>query len=101
MNEVAPTLDEVLAIAKQNSRVCPLPPQWNRLYELLPAKRRVGNGWEPALPLILAAWHDTPAIMKTLRLQEHIEWADSHGALAAVARFLVSLPEDQWYHLGE
>jgi hypothetical protein len=50
-----------------------LPHQWNRLYELLPNKRRAGNGWEPSLPLLLAAWDETPAIAKVLRLKEHIE----------------------------
>jgi hypothetical protein len=97
----APTRDDVLAIAGQNSRVCPLQHQWNNLYELLPAKRRIGYGLKPRLPLILAAWHDTPAMTKVLRLQEHINWANSHGSLAIVAGFLASLPEVQWLHLDE
>jgi len=29
--------------------VCPQPMRWNELYEMLPAKKRVGNGWEPPL----------------------------------------------------
>lgn len=101
MSNIPYTLDEVLRLATQDSRVCPLPQEWNKLYELLPGKRRAGNGWEPALPLILAAWHDTPAMRKMLRLREHIEWASTHGALAAVGEFLASLPEEQWLHLGE
>jgi hypothetical protein len=101
MTEPLQTQEDILALARRNQRVCPLPQQWNRLYELLPDKRRVGNGWQPALPLILAAWDTTPAMMKMLRLQEHIEWATDHGALPQVARFLASLPEDQWLHHGE
>jgi hypothetical protein len=66
---------------------------------MLPDTRRVGNGYEPAVPLILAAW-DTPALFKILRLQEHIDWAYKHGALEAVDAFLRSLPKTEWYHLG-
>jgi hypothetical protein len=51
--------------------------------------------------LILAAWHDTPAMLKMLRMAEHIEWAAQHGALEVVAKYLRSLPEDQWLHLGD
>jgi hypothetical protein len=42
-------LDEVLAEAQRNNRVCPQPLKWNELYELLPSKRRMGNEWEPWL----------------------------------------------------
>jgi hypothetical protein len=31
------------------------------------------------LPLILAAWLDTPVLAKMKRLREHIEWARDHG----------------------
>jgi hypothetical protein len=54
------TKEEVLAEAQRNNRVCPQPQKWSELYELLPNKRRKGNGWEPSLPLILAAWWDAP-----------------------------------------
>lgn len=93
--------DDVLAIATKNERVCPMPQAWNRLYDLLPGKSRVGAGWEPALPLILAAWHDSTATAKGLRFREHIEWAASHGALEIVGRFLAALPENQWLHRGD
>ncbi len=92
---------QVLSLATRDGRVCPQPQEWNRLYELLPNRRRVGNGWEPALPLILAAWHDTPAMLKMVRLREHIEWGEQHGALQTVHAFLRSLPEEKWHHLGE
>ena len=64
-------------------------------------RTRTGNGWQPALPLILAAWHDTPALLKMLRLAEHIEWAAQHSALEKVARFLRELREEDWHHVGE
>lgn len=61
----------------------------------------VGGGWEPPLPLILAAWSSTPALPKILRLREHIMWASEHGALDAVHSFLMSLDESDWHHIGE
>lgn len=95
------TLDEVLAEAQRNNRVCPQPQKWNELYEILPNKRRKDGGWEPALPLILAAWWDTPAMPKMLRLREHIEWASEQGVLDTVHKFLVNLKEEEWHHIGE
>lgn len=96
-----PTLEQALLEASKNSRVCPQPQKWNDLYNLLPNKSRKGNGWEPALPLILAAWWDTPSTLKAMRLKEHIEWAASNNALERVYTFMVSLPEPEWYHYGE
>jgi len=93
---------DVLALATENGRVCPQPQKWQRLYELLPdKKKRKGAGWEPPLPLILAAWWGTPPSSKILRVREHIEWAAAHGVLDEVYSFLHSLPEDEWHHLGD
>ena len=94
-------LTELLDYAQANRRVCPQPQKWNELWELLPHKKRVGNGWEPALPLILAAWWETPALLKILRLREHIVYAEAHGVLVDVERFLKGLPEEDWAHLGD
>lgn len=101
MNAPKLSVSQVLSLATRDGRVCPQPQEWNRLYELLPNRGRVGYGWEPALPLILAAWYDTPAILKMARLREHIEWAEEQGALSQVHAFLLSLPEEKWHHLGE
>lgn len=95
-----PTLARVIAEAQRNGRVCPQPRQWHLLYEVLPGKQRKGDGWEPSPPLILAAWWDTPDLPKILRLQEHIEWAASHGCLAEVYAFLKGLREEEWHHVG-
>jgi len=92
-------LESGLAYCKADSRVCPMPQQWNKLYGLLPNRRRSGAGWEPPLPLILGVWDDTPALLKMVRLAEHIEWAAKHGAPPAVASFLTALTEDSWLHL--
>lgn len=95
------TVEDVFAEVQKNNRVCPHPQKWQQLYELLPEKKRKGAGWEPALPLILAAWWDTPAMSKMLRLREHIQWAAAHGCLEQVHRFFLSLAEDEWHHIGE
>jgi hypothetical protein len=50
------TLADLMTEASKDGRVCPQPMIWNQLWELLPDRRRVGAGWEPPLPLILAAW---------------------------------------------
>jgi len=78
-----------------------MPPQWSALWEMLPNRTRAGMGWQPALPLILGAWNDTPAGMKMTRLMEHIEWADQYGVLKEADTFLRSLPESEWAHLKE
>lgn len=95
------TADSLITYCREKSRVCPMPMQWDAMWKLLPNRKRVGSGWEPALPLILAAWHDTPALTKILRLEEHIKWADKENALSVISKFLRNLPEDQWFHLNE
>lgn len=95
------TVESLIAYCHENNRVCPLPKLWNQIWEMLPDRVRDDAGWHPSLPLVLAAWHDTPAMLKMLRLREHIEWAAQHGALEAVARFLRELREEDWFHIGD
>ena len=89
----------LLEYVRSDGRVCPMPDYWNKLWEMLPDKKRLGSGWEPSLPLILAAWWDTPALSKMLRLQEHIRYAAEHGVLDEVDKFLRALSNDQWFTL--
>lgn len=95
------TVESLVAYCRENNRVCPLPNLWKRLWEMLPNRVQVEAGWQPPLPLILAAWHDTPAMPKMLRLAKHIEWAAEHGALESVGKFLRELREEDWLHIGE
>ena len=95
------TLEDAVSEATKNNRVCPMPTHWHNLYKLLPDRRRRGTGWEPAVPLILAAWHETPALFKALRLKEHLEWAASHDALDQVCSYMMTLSESDWHHYGE
>ena len=94
-------LSDLVEYCKSNNRVCPQPMLWNQLWELLPDRKRVGMGWQPPLPLILAAWWDTPALFKQIRFLDHIQWAFDHNVLGKADQYLRSLSEDQWYHFGE
>lgn len=95
------TAKSLIAYCLENSRVCPKPFLWHNLWELLPERRQIDAGWQPALPLILAAWAHTSNIEKMLRLAKHIEWAELHGSLPEVAAFLRNLAENEWHHLGD
>lgn len=95
------TANRLKAYCRENNRVCPQPTLWHQLWEILPNRKQVGTGWQPSLPLILAAWHETSTQLKMLRLAEHIEWADKHNAMVPVAAFLRNLREEDWLHLGE
>jgi hypothetical protein len=57
-------LDDLLEFVKADGRICPNPQEWLTIYDMLPEKKRVGQGWEPAPPLILAAWWETPYLLK-------------------------------------
>ena len=92
------TIEEVFAEAQIKDRVCPLPMKWDQLYKMLLRKHHKGTGMKPSPPLILAGWVYTTGLCKTLRLREHIEWADANGCLTEVYSFLHNLPEEDWYH---
>ena len=94
-------LRQVLEYVQQNKRICPQPQKWQQLYSMLPEKNRNGSSWEPPLPLILAAWWDTPALQKMLRLREHIIWAEDHGCLDEIYSYLFGLSENEWFHFNE
>ena len=91
----------LVSYCQEQNRICPLPQQWNRLWELLPNRSRKGAGWLPALPLILAAWDIASDDEKQRRLEYHIDWAAEYNALDAVVQFLHGLREDEWFHRGE
>lgn len=95
------TVQQVLTEARRFNRVCPLPEQWQQLYDLLPAKIISGGSSQPPPPISGPAWHATSAMPKRMCLRDHIEWAEHHGALEVVMQFLQSLPESQWHHMDD
>ena len=93
-------LASLWAYCTQKERV--IPRDWNKLYKMLANSRQLpSGGWEPALPLILAAWHETDADQKQQRFREHSEWADDQGQLFEVGQYLRSLDEHDWFHVDE
>jgi hypothetical protein len=94
------SLNSLWAYCSANRRV--IPRDWQKLYVMLANKRqRPSGGWEPLLPLILAAWHETTVIEKQLRFKDHIQWAADHNQLDQIPSYLRALPEEQWFHFGE
>jgi hypothetical protein len=92
-------LQDLLQYVKAEGRICPEPGNWHELWELLPDRRRVGSGWNPPLPLILAAWDHATGLEKMLRLKQHIEYAAEKGILGQVDQFLRSLQPEEWHTL--
>ena len=80
-------VDRLIAYCRENNRVCPLPKAWQQLWEMLPEKRQGVGAWEPAVPLIGAAWHETPAMLKMVRLGEHIQGQRSTTRFQRSQRF--------------
>jgi hypothetical protein len=91
-------LADLLVYCFSDKRVCPQPQRWNDLYKMLPNTKRNGAGYEPALPLILAAWWEATDNQKKERMKIHVEWASKQGVLSTVGKFLRSLPEGEWHH---
>lgn len=91
-------LEILLEYVKADGRVCPMPNHWDRLWEMLPDKKRVGREWIPPLPLTLTVWWETPLLSKTSRLEIHIRYAAEHGALDAVDSYLRGLKPGEWFY---
>lgn len=79
-----------------------MPLKWYGLFRMLKNRRqKPSGGWEPSLPLILAAWYDTMPVEKQLRFKEHIQWASDNSQIEEVGKYLRELSEDDWTHFGE
>ena len=94
-------MNELLKYIKSDKRVCPQPRQWNRLWNMLPDKKRDGGGWIPPLPLILAAWWATSDQQKRECLECHIKYASEKGILEQVRQFIERLSDEEWLYEGE
>jgi hypothetical protein len=93
-------LDSLWSYCNQNERV--VPKDWNKFYKMLANTYQLpSGGWVPALPLILAAWHETDSDQKQQRFREHLEWAGSQDQLGMIGAYLRSLHEADWFHKSE
>lgn len=95
---MAEKLEALLEYVKADDRICPMPAHWDRLWEMLPDKKRVGREWIPPLPLTLTVWWETPLMAKILRLDKHIRYAAEHGALDEVNSYLRGLKPEEWFY---
>ena len=94
--------EKLINYINENNRVCPQPQVWNKLWEKLKDKERVGSaGWNPPVPLILAAWWDSSDSSKKNRLIEHINWAEKKEQLDEIANFIYNLTDEEWYHTND
>lgn len=91
-------IDELIQFAQQDNRVCPKADYWNGLWEKLPDKKRVGAGWNPPLPLILAGAYCTSDDEKRDRLVVHLRYAEQKGVLDSIELYLKGLNGDQWVY---
>jgi hypothetical protein len=91
-------VDEVMALARQGSRVCPKPGPWRALYLLLPIAREPADPRRAPLPVELREWQRTTDFQKQVRLREQLEWAQAHDGLQRVRDFLAALREADWHH---
>lgn len=90
-------LQALLDYVRQDARVCPMPVQWNELWNRLRRPRFRGEGPEPDKPFVLSGWY-VENERKQARLAYHIQWAFDHGALAVADRYLRSLSIEEWHH---
>jgi len=49
--------EDILDYVVENERVCPKPDKWNELWQMLPDKQRVGNGWNGPIYSSGRYWH--------------------------------------------
>jgi hypothetical protein len=92
-----PKLASLLAFVEADGRVCPMPSEWNRLWNMLPECPPRAGDREPWPPLILSGWWASNDAEKATRLAYHIQWASDHGALERVDSFLRRLPIESWH----
>lgn len=97
MVTVQMTLADLLTESSREGRVCPMPQVWNRLWQMLPERRQTGAGWNPPLPLILAAWWDTSDADKRDRFHSHLRWAAERGAIDGVAQLISAMKPEDWH----
>ena len=100
VHDMPEDLDSLWSYCNQKGRV--VPKDWNKFYKMLANTYQLpSGGWVPALPLILASWHETDADQKQQRFREHLEWAGSQDQLGMIGAYLRSLHEAEWFHHSE
>ena len=86
------SVQEVMAEARRNNRVCPKEQEWLQLHAIL--------GPDAPVPLTGAELKRTAPLLRRIRLRDQVEWAARTDQLLAVMDYLQGLREDQWMHMG-
>jgi len=92
------SVDDVIAFARRHNRVCPRPLLWSALYVLLEGDHYSDLRPPPTQGFL---WSTLSNVQRRLHFRDHIEWAARHGKLEAMAKYLASLAEPDWVHMGE
>ncbi len=72
-----------------------MPNKWNEMFKMLEKwndKKEKIN-----IPLILAAWHHAPGLLKILRFNEHLDFAFKKGKIKTIDEYLNKLQDDDWF----
>lgn len=87
----------------KNSRICPIPEVWQKIYNMLPDKI-VGEYVNHPVPMPEFHSNDCrTSLFLCLRLdfRDHLYWASTHGVIEEIYQIIHNLPEDQWLHHGD
>ncbi|HEX7891689.1 MAG TPA: hypothetical protein VF522_20230 [Ramlibacter sp.] len=95
--EPVESADQLMVRARRNNRVCPCPPKWSQLYRELGGPRHA----DLPPPPVDWIWTKLSSLQKRLFFREYLEWAQQRGELQAVARFMDTLSETDWVHMGD
>jgi hypothetical protein len=95
------SLESAMLVARRNNRVCPRPERWTEFSALLSARKTARGLQQPPAAATGPAWAVTAPLTKRMCFREQIEWAEQAGALEDAIRFMHSISEDEWLHMGE
>ena len=86
------TLEELKKYVTSNKRICPMPPEWAKIGEII--KIKPGH---PCTPLILNGWVFSSDEDKQKRLVQQIEYASKDEKIyEELKNFILKLSDSQW-----
>ncbi|HEY1226064.1 MAG TPA: hypothetical protein VGF26_01970 [Ramlibacter sp.] len=91
-------MDDLMVICRANDRVCPLLAVWEKMYLCLPVERRGTAVFRAPFPIERRRWNVVADLLKRERLREQFIWAEGHGGLFGIQKFLDEMGESEWHH---
>ena len=87
--------ESIKSFLKENRFVCPLPIEWNEIYQLI-------NKPQIDPPLILGAWHHTSKNDKKIRFLKHALHASrDKETMKKLSTYLENLNNENWLSLND